>query len=183
MRRVNGDANLHVLRALSGNAAIRRVGFVSAFDYRLPALLQRGYIEGKRSVEAEIRALFSHSAPASTSTSSSSSFSSSSGCARAAVIARPGVVYGPRYVRALDAELPLQWLFGPLAVVTSASPVQWLRQLPLLSPVLTPLLLPPTQVDALADAIIERIMDPRAEPGVSTITVGDFHHADNTQRT
>ena len=188
MQRVNGEANVRALQALlspspsssssrSGEAApaaaesalsgVRRVGFVSAYPYRLPTSLQRGYIEGKRSVEAWLQQRFPHSTPASPSPTAPT-------FARSAVVVQPGAVYGPRYVRSLGLELPLHWLLGPLHWVTSSRVVQGVRQMPLLSPVLTPLLLPPTPVDALADLLIERLVDPQAEPGVTFLTVDDW---------
>ena len=161
------DANVNVLRAMTDlRLPIRRFAFVSAYPYQLPKVLESGYIEGKRRVEAAIADAFPSTPP-----TSSSSSSPPSPCVRHAVIARPGLVYGPRYVRSLDATLPLQWLMGPLSFVCRLPPVAFVRQLPLLSPLLTPFLLPPVSVDSLADALIERMMDPAVEAGVSAVTV------------
>ena len=53
MQRVNGQANVNVLRQAALQPGVRRLALVSAFDYRLPELLKRGYIQGETRAAGE----------------------------------------------------------------------------------------------------------------------------------
>ena len=180
MRRVNGDANIAVFEAVSAYQQVRRVGFISAFHYQLPQLLQRGYMEGKLAAEASLAALFP-SSQAGDAASSGGGSSSSGGMSRAAVVSQTGVLYGSRYLRSLGVHLPLQVFGAPLGLLTDNSLVRSIRQTPLLGPLLTPLLLPPVSVDALSDVMIERLMDASLAPGVHTVTVDEIRQAQHTK--
>ena len=98
MRRINGEANLNALNAfVTPTSSIRRVAFVSAFNYQLPSFLQRGYIEGKRQVEQRLHQLFpsSPSAASPSLSSSTAPLPSPPAPSRSALIVQPGVVSGP----------------------------------------------------------------------------------------
>ena len=178
MRRVNGDANIAVFEAASRSPHIRRLGFVSAFHYQLPAILQRGYLEGKLAAEASLHTLFP-SSPSATATASPTVAAPRSA---AAVVSQTGVLYGVRYLRSLGLHLPLQLLFAPLGLLTDTSLVRAIRQLPLLGPLLTPALLPPVSVDDLSDAMIETLMDDSLAAGVHTLTVEEIRQAQHAKR-
>ena len=111
--------------------------------------------------------------PAAASSASDAAAAAPAPCARAGLIVRPGVLYGPRYVRSLRLTLPLQWIGAPLAAVCNTQLVASLLRLPLLGPLLTPLLLPPTPVSALAESLVRGMTEPDAR-GVRVLTVGEF---------
>ena len=165
MRRVNGDANIAVFEAASACQSVRRVGFVSAFHYQLPGVLQRGYMEGKLAAEASLASLLG---------------GTREGRERAAVVSQTGFLYGSRYLRSLGVHLPLQLLGAPLGLLTDNAVVAAIRH-SVLGPLLTPALLPPVSVDALSDLLIERLMDPKLAPGVHTVTVEEIRQAQRTK--
>ena len=183
MRRVNGDANCAVFEAARQCAQVRRVGFVSAFHYQLPAALQRGYMEGKMAAEASLAVLFPPTAATANSGGSGEEAAggSAASLSSAAVVSQTGFIYGSRYLRSLGLHLPLQVIGAPLGWLTDNSVVRAIRHAPLLGPLLTPALLPPVSVDALSDAMIEALMDPSLTAGVHTLTVEDIRQVQCTK--
>ncbi|KAG6472939.1 uncharacterized protein At1g32220, chloroplastic-like [Zingiber officinale] len=138
MIQMNGTANINAIR-VAAEKGVERFVFVSAADFRAVEGLIRGYHEGKRLAEAELKSKFPEKC----------------------VILRPGYVYGTKQLGSM--KLPLWPVFAPFEMVLQHFGP--LYRLPLVGPFFTP----PISVAAVAKLALRGATDPAFPHGAIEI--------------
>ncbi len=130
MRRVNGTANVNVIREAAA-AGVRKFAFVSAAVFRPVYPLVRGYYDGKREAERAVESTFGQDG----------------------LILRPGAIYGSRAVSP-SISIPIGAIGVPLNLVLESRPM---RALATAAGPLGDLLTPWVSVDDVAGAAIAHV--------------------------
>ncbi|GBG70473.1 hypothetical protein CBR_g6602 [Chara braunii] len=137
MRRINGHANVKAVQA-AAEEDVKRFVLISAHYFSVPAIILRGYYEGKRIAEEAVRSKFPYGG----------------------IILRPGFIHGNRNVGNLT--VPLSVIGGPLEAVMRSRAFTWTSNLPIVGSVL----LPPVKATAVAKAAVRAATDNAIPPGI-----------------
>ncbi|XP_065854727.1 uncharacterized protein At1g32220, chloroplastic-like [Euphorbia lathyris] len=135
MYKINGSANINAIKA-AAEQGVKRFVYISAADFGLISYLLRGYYEGKRATETELRNNFPYQG----------------------VILRPGFIHGSRRVG--NMKLPLSIIGTPLEMIFKHTKV--LSKIP----VIGPLFIPPVNVTSVAKVAVRAATNPSFPPGI-----------------
>ncbi|CAI7805036.1 unnamed protein product [Closterium sp. NIES-53] len=140
MRRINGDANVGVLKAAKEEGVARFV-FISAHDVGLPSFVLRGYYEGKR-LSFPLPPVVPPSLHLSPLLQKAAEAAVMASYPNTGVVLRPAMIHGTRSIGAY--QLPLSLIGAPLELALKN--LSFLSHLPLIGPALVP----PVPVTAVA---------------------------------